>query len=703
MIATGSPARPGSHWDGEGVNFALYSSQAEAVELCLFDPQHKQVAIHYLPAQHDGIWHGYLPGCRPGQRYGYRVLGPWAPEKGQRFNPSKLLIDPYARELDGGFSWSGAVFDYDLSTLHGASAVLPNWSDSAAYIPKSVVSGQRKDIAWTRPPVPWAETVIYEANVRGYTMLHPDIPEQQRGKFSGLCNGRILQYLKALGITSIELMPVHSFIDESFLSGRGLRNYWGYNSINFFTPEARYAHVDAVAEFREMVNAIHDAGIEVILDVAYNHTGEGNGQGPSVSFKGIDNLTYYRTEPDDPAVYINDTGCGNTLNVDHLQVQNLIVDSLCYWHAEMGVDGFRFDLAPVLGRSGAGFDPRHPLIKRITSHAELGSAKLIAEPWDPGPGGYQLGQFPDQWAEWNDRYRDSVRRFWRGDAGQSSLLVNSMLGSRDLFEANNRPVFSSVNFITSHDGFTLSDCVSYEQRHNHANGEQNQDGHAHNFTSNHGVEGATDKQEILQIRRRQRLNMLATLLLSRGTPMLLAGDEFGNSQNGNNNAYAQDNEIGWLDWSGLEDDPAFLQQVKQLIWMRREWCRLLPAWLGCKKTATRQAGWSYRWFTADGQPLEDNLWADTRALILLITSPGSSSAQQSESEERAEPGVCLLLNAADEAIQFRLPDAVQNDAWEMQFCSTAQTQLKAGNGAWVLPLRTVVVLQHFYDFDYNFD
>lgn len=704
MSSAGS-VQPGSYWDGEGVNFALYASSAEQVELCLFDEAHRQTAIHYLPWQHDGVFHGYLPGCEPGQRYGYRVLGPWAPEKGLRFNPSKLLIDPYARELDGRFQWSGAVFDYDLSTLHGKMPLLPNWSDSAAFIPKSVVSGKRPSVQTLKPRLPWSDCIIYEANVRGYTMLHPDISAQERGKFAGLSNGAILDYLKALGITSIELMPVHSFIDEGFLSGRGLKNYWGYNSINFFTPEARYADHDAVAEFTEMVNTIHDAGIEVILDVVYNHTGEGNGQGPSISFKGIDNLTYYRMAEDNPAVYINDTGCGNTLNADSPQVQELILDSLKYWHSDMGVDGFRFDLAPILGRKAGGFDPGHPLLARITNHPDLADAKLIAEPWDPGPGGYQLGQFPDGWSEWNDRYRDTVRRFWRGDADQAGALAGGLLGSRDLFEHNDRPLFSSLNFVTSHDGFTLSDTVSYEQRHNLANGEDNRDGHAHNFSSNHGVEGDTNNHKILQLRRRQRLNMLATILLSRGTPMLLAGDEFGNSQQGNNNAYAQDNATGWLDWSGIDEDPEFLNLVRRLIQLRSEIVALFPDWLradglhesNIEGGAQTNKSIAIDWLNADGSPVAQNGSEGLRALNLSISKAPIEPLHLPDQPSTAGPAVAMLFNSADEAFNFNLPKTSSKSRWKVAFNSCASDTLTSQqhlskNGHLELPPRTFVLL-----------
>jgi glycogen operon protein len=544
MIETGKSQQPGSHWDGKGVNFALYSSSAEAVELCLFDERFQEIQRLLLPDCTDGIWHGYLPGCSPGQRYGYRVQGAWAPAEGLRHNPAKLLIDPYARLLDGGFSWSPAVFDFDPDS--SGDPWLINPLDSAAFVPKSVVSGPVAQALSPSPRIAWSEVVILEANVRGFTMKHPGVPEADRGRFLGLSNGEILDYLKALGITSVELMPVHAFIDENFLVKRGLKNYWGYNTINFFTPESRYAGRNAVGEFREMVNAIHDAGMEVILDVVYNHTGEGDGRGPSLSFRGIDNLAYYRTEPGQPAEYINDTGCGNTLNVDHPRVQELVLDSLRYWRRDMGVDGFRFDLAPVLGRTPGGFDGCHPLLEKIRFDPQLEGSRMIAEPWDPGPGGYQLGHFSQRFAEWNDRFRDTVRRFWRGDTGQLSKLAKRLHGSADLFEPSGRGAAASINFITSHDGYTLADLVSYEQRHNQSNGEDNRDGHTHNYSSNHGAEGDTDDDSIIRLRRRQRINLLATLLLSQGTPMLLAGDEFGNTQQGNNNAYAQDNETGWL-------------------------------------------------------------------------------------------------------------------------------------------------------------
>jgi glycogen operon protein len=613
MIQAGSPSPLGATVDASGTNFAVYSSVAERVELCVFDEKGRQTDSFDLPDCDDHTWYGYLPGCKPGQHYGYRVHGPFDRGRGVRCNPHKLLIDPYARNLAGEFDWHRSAFD-------------SNDLDSARHVPKSVVCDARKTIATNRPRIPWQDMVFYEANVRGYTMLHPAVADADRGKFAGMSNANVLEYIKALGVTSIELMPVHAFIDEHHLVKRGLRNFWGYNSISFFAPSSRYARTDGVAEFRDMVRCIHDAGLEVILDVVYNHTGEGDQDGPTLSFRGLDNRSYYSTEPDLPGTLINDTGCGNTINADHPRVQQLIIDSLHYWHRDMGVDGFRFDLAPVLGRHNHGFSSAHPLIELITESEVLYDAILIAEPWDPGPGGYQLGCFPLRWSEWNDKYRDDVRRFWRGDSGTTADLAKRMQGSADIFAASGRPPNASVNFVSSHDGFTLADVVSFEHRHNEANGEANRDGHAHNYSSNYGVEGPSDDDEIQAIRRRQRLNMLATLLVSQGTPMLLAGDEFGNSQQGNNNAYAQDNETAWLDWSLIDSDPDFVDQVRKLIQLRHEH----PA-LGKSKYA--HANYEY----------------------------------DDESVSLVDDGVACLLNGSEESISFQLP---VDRNWRLAFSSS---------------------------------
>ena len=682
MIQEGRPTSLGASCVEGGVNFAVYSGAAEAVELCLFDEHRQDAGRHLLPSRTDGVWHGFLPGCGPGQRYGYRVLGPWEPENGLRCNPAKLLIDPYARCLDGAFQWSPAVFDFEQPAKAGLWR--QSTVDSAPFVPLCVVPDNPAKRQWRRPTVPWSDTVIYEANVRGYTMRHPDLTDAERGKLRGLSNGRIVEYLKSLGITSLELMPVFAMVDEEFLVRRGLRNLWGYNSIQFFVPDGRFGD-DAVAEFRDMVESIHDAGIEVILDVAYNHTGEGGAHGPTLSLRGIDNLAYYRTVPDAPEHYVNDSGCGNTLNADHPMAQQLVLDSLKYWHKDMGVDGFRFDLATVLGRAADGFRKQHALLDRIGSDPALEGAKLIAEPWDPGPGGYQLGRFPTEWAEWNDRYRDTVRRFWRGDAKQSSDFARRIHGSADLFEPGGRNPTASINLITSHDGFTLHDLVSYENRNNHANSENNRDGHAHNYSCNHGVEGETDDPGVNMLRRQQRLNLLATLFFSHGTPMLLAGDEFGNGQDGNNNAYAQDNETGWLDWGSLDDDPDFTEQVRQLIRLRRNSPLLRQARYIHGRMPTDRGWCDIDWLHPDGRPMKDDDWDTEQRLALLY----SSHADQKDDSPVCE-AVAILLNAHLEDVEFRLPEGLPPD-WTMEFCSSPATK-PLGPGRWRLAGRSLLLV-----------
>jgi isoamylase len=682
MIQAGTRDSPGASCDADGVNFALYSEDAEGVELCLYDSERREMARHWLPGNSNGMWHGYLPGCQPGQRYGYRVHGPWQPEDGLRFNPAKLLIDPYARRLEGGFRWHPALFDARNGAEPGATDV----QDSAPYLPLCVVQPRDWIADWRRPGIPWAHMIIYEANVRGYTMRHPELDEAERGKFRGLSNGAILEHLRVLGITSLELMPVHSYLDESFLMDRGLRNLWGYNSIQFFTPDPRFGVADPAAEFREMVDAIHDAGIEVILDVAYNHTAEGGAGGPTLSFRGIDNRTYYRLEAGDPSRYVNDTGCGNTLNADHLRPQNLVVDSLRYWHRVMGVDGFRFDLATVLGRGPQGFSKAHPLLSRISSDPGLWGAKLIAEPWDPGPQGYQLGRFPVEWAEWNDRYRDIARRFWRGDAHQDSDFARRIHGSADLFEAGGRNPSASINYITSHDGFTLADLVSYRKRHNEANGEENRDGQRHNYSDNYGAEGESEDAGILNIRRQQRLNLLATLLLSQGTPMLLAGDEFGNSQRGNNNAYAQDNETGWVDWSGLQDDPGFFEQVCDLLRLRRQLPLLRqPRYIHGRMPTHR--GWcDIEWLHPDGRPMLHEDWNGSKKLALLF-----STHPDQQDDSPVTEAVAILFNASIKPAHFVMPKGLPR-GWRIRFHSGEHWPASEHDGEWRLAPRSLLLV-----------
>jgi len=684
MTSVSGEFRRGAELVADGVVFRVYSPAAERLEVCLFDEAGRESARCELADAGDGLWQRHVPGIGEGQRYGYRAHGRYAPAKGLRFNPSKLLVDPYARRLDGEFRWHPAVFDYDADTLlkHDEGWV-EDGVDSAPFIPKSVVTAPASGAAAAGPGVPWSEVIVYETNVRGYTMCHPAVPDSERGQFRGMANGEIVAYLKSLGVTSIELMPVFEFADEHFLDAQGLRNYWGYNTLNFFTPAGRYSGEDPIGEFRQMVDTLHDAGLEVILDVVYNHTAESGNTGPTMSFRGLDNAGYYRLQPDDPLHYVNDTGTGNTINADHPEVQQLVVDSLRYWANDMGVDGFRFDLAPILGRSIDGFDPLHPLLHKIHTDPTLKDRKLIAEPWDPGPGGYHLGHFPVQWAEWNDRYRDSVRRFWRGDAGETAEFARRLHGSSDIFDVEGRGPCASINLVTAHDGFTLADLVSYERRHNEANGEKNRDGHAHNYSANYGVEGATDDPDVLRQRRQQRLNLLATLLLSQGTPMVLAGDELGNSQGGNNNVYAQDNETGWIDWSGLDDDPQFLAAFRALIELRRD-IPLFRQHAYLHGSPVSDVGWGeIAWLRKDGLLMTEADWEKTRCLTVVLSHSGESSVASS-------PAVVLLINATTKSQRFTLPDGGRDRDWEIRFVSAADGFRPLSGNRWQLPARSLV-------------
>lgn len=664
----GNPSLLGSTVNRDGVNFAVYSSVASRVELCLFDENGRQNACLDLPHCDNGVWHGFVPGMAAGRRYGYRVHGAYRPEDGLFCDPGKLLIDPYARRLDGNFFWHSTVYAW----AHG---------NSADYVPKSVVCE-------TLPPlvrkvrVRWADTIFYEANVRGFTMRHPAVSREERGTFDGMRNGEVVSYLKALGVTSIELMPVQAFIDEHHLSILGLRNYWGYNAINFFAPMSRYAQQDPVAEFRAMVDALHDAGLEVILDVAYNHTGEGGNQGATVSFRGLDNLAYYRTNREKAGEYVNDTGCGNTVDADSPVVQDLVLDSLNYWSRDMGVDGFRFDLATILARHADGFSPTHPLLKKITKDRALKNVKLIAEPWDPGPGGYRLGAFPRRWSEWNDRFRDASRRFWRGDKKLCGELAGRLHGSADLFDAHGRHPSASVNIISTHDGFTLADLASYEHRHNEANGEKNRDGHAHNFSDNHGVEGPSDDPAIVARRRQYRLNLLATLFVAQGTPLLLAGDEFGNSQDGNNNAYAQDNETGWLDWDGRNADPEFAESVKALIQLRRSTPLLrLDEYLhGSKEKGGRKT--ALHWINSNGETRDDDDWLLDHAFGLWMTKSRDC---------KILTAAAVLLNPGLDDLIFRLPEESRALNLSVRFRS-ASANSGLFDAAAELPGQSIVVI-----------
>lgn len=662
------PGRPyplGATWDGEGVNFALFSEHAEEVELCLFDEKgRREVERIFLRERTDQVFHGYLPELRPGQLYGYRVFGPYRPEAGHRFNPNKLLIDPYAKALVGQIKWSDAHFGYRIG--HKRADLSFDRRDNASGMPKCRVV----DPAFTwgddcRPEVPWHDTVIYELHLKGMTRLHPLIPAPLRGTYAGLASAPVLEHLKSLGVTTVELLPVHAFVDDRHLVQKGLRNYWGYNSIGFFAPEMRYSATGSIKEFKTMVKTFHSHGIEVILDVVYNHTAEGNHLGPTLSFRGIDNAAYYRLAAD-PRYYMDYTGCGNTLNVMHPRVLQLIMDSLRYWVQEMHVDGFRFDLASALARElhavdklGAFFDIIHqdPIISRV---------KLIAEPWDLGEGGYQVGNFPVGWTEWNGKYRDAVRAFWQGEGGLIGELASRLTGSSDLYAHNGRRPYASINFVTCHDGFTLQDLVSYNEKHNEANGEDNRDGENNNRSWNCGVEGPTDDPEVLALRARQKRNLIATLLLSQGVPMLRAGDELSHSQGGNNNAYCQDNAISWLDWKLDAEDLSFLDFVRRILALRREHPIFRRRHFFQGRPIHGEDVKDIAWLKPDGREMTDLEWNQHFARCLGVYLSG---AELNEVDERGRPvrddDFLLLINAHHDTIPFRLPAYGREDRW---FC-----------------------------------
>src|SRR5450432_1550752 len=565
----GQPYPLGATWDGEGVNFAIFSENATGVSLCLFDAHDDKTERVRIPIaeRSDQIWHCYLPDVRPGQLYGYRVEGPYSPEEGHRFNPNQLLIDPYAKAISGAIQWSDALFAYQVGSPREDLEM--NHADSAGGMPKCVVVDNAFTWGSDAPPrTPWNRTIIYEAHAKGLTIRHPDVPEEIRGTYLALSSDAIIDHLKSLSVTALELLPVHHFAVDRQLAERGLTNYWGYNTIGFFAPDVRYAVGglgSQVVQFKSMVKTLHNAGIEVILYVVYNHTAEGNHLGPTLSLKGIDNKAYYRLEPDNPRFYTDYTGTGNSLNMLHPRTIQMIMDSLRYWVTEMHVDGFRFDLAPVLARELFEVNRLSAFFDIIHQDPVLSRVKLIAEPWDLGPGGYQVGNFPIGWAEWNGKYRDDVRSFWRGDPGQLPELASRLSGSSDLYAASGRDTYASVNFITAHDGFTLADLVSYDHKHNEANGEDSRDGTNENFSKNWGVEGPTDLESVLSMRTQTQRNLIATLFLSQGVRMLLGGDEMGRTQNGNNNAYAQDNEISWVDWELSQPNRDLLEFTRDVI------------------------------------------------------------------------------------------------------------------------------------------
>jgi glycogen operon protein len=662
----GKPYPLGAAWDGQGVNFALFSEHAQRVELCLFDTKGKrEIARIELRWQTDQVWHSYLPEARPGLLYGFRVHGPAEPESGKRFNAGKLLLDPYARAIDGGVKWSDALFGYRVG--HRKEDLSFDRRDSAAGMPKCRVIDPAFTWGDDRPPrTSWHETVIYELHVRGFTIRHPHVLPELRGTYAALATEPVIEHLKRLGVTAVELMPVHAFVDDRALIEKGLRNYWGYNSIGFFAPDARYAAGEPVSEFKTMVKTLHSNGIEVILDVVYNHTAEGSHLGPTLCFRGIDNESYYRLNADEPRYYMDYTGCGNTLNMRHPRVLQLIMDSLRYWVLEMHVDGFRFDLASALARELHEVDRLSSFFDIIHQDPVLSRVKLIAEPWDLGEGGYQVGNFPVGWTEWNGKYRDAVRAYWKGDGGLIGELAYRLTGSSDLYGQAGRKPYASINFVTAHDGFTLHDLVSYNDKHNDANLGDNRDGSDHNLSWNCGVEGPTEDSAVNALRARQKRNFLATLFLSQGVPMLLAGDEMGRTQQGNNNAYCQDNEIGWMAWE-LEpagrDLLAFAQRLIRLrtrhpVFRRRAFFQ-----------GRRIRGTDIKdivWLKPDGAEMTDEEWQQANARCLGVYLAGEGLQEVDErGRSLHDESFLLLLNAHHEEIAFRLPGYREGYGWKL--------------------------------------
>jgi len=693
----GNPYPLGATWDGSGVNFALFSEHADAVELCLFeatDDGDVEQRIK-LTEQTDLVWHCYLPDVRPGQRYGYRVHGPYAPQDGHRFNAAKLLIDPYAKRLDGEVTWDDALFGYRIGEEEEADD-----RDSAPFIPKAVVVDGA--FSWgTDAPLrrPLEETLIYEVHVKGFTQRHPDVPAELRGTYAGMSSAPAIEHLTELGITAVELLPIHQHVDERHLVEQGLRNYWGYNTIGFFAPDVRYAATDdPVGEVKSMVRRLHDAGIEVILDVVYNHTGESNHLGPTLSFRGIDNFAYYRLDPGDRRMYVDYTGTGNTLDATSPRVLQLIMDSLRYWITEMHVDGFRFDLASALARELHDVDKLGSFFDIIHQDPIISQAKLIAEPWDVGPGGYQVGNFPVGWAEWNGKYRDTVRRFWKGVGGQVSELGYRLTGSSDLYAGSGRQPHASINFVTAHDGFTLNDLVSYEAKHNEANGEDNRDGDDNNESMNFGVEGETDEEGIIEQRERQKRNLLATVLLSQGVPMLLGGDEIGRTQRGNNNGYAQDNEISWFDWDLSRRDRQLLGFTRAVIALfhAHPVLRRRRFFQGRQIRGSRVK--DLTWYGPDGTEMTDAQWqAPVRALALQYA--GDAINERGPHGERiADDTLLIILNADDRPVAFTLPNHAAARRWEVVFDTVHPTFTAAhgdhdGGAVYRVAERSVVCLR----------
>ncbi len=681
-VRPGSAAVLGAHWDGEGTNFAVCSEHATAVELSLFDGADDVRERLRIPLRDrtGAVWHAYLPDVRPGQLYGYRVHGPWAPSEGHRFNPAKLILDPYARAISGTIRWSDALSGHVIG--HPEEDLVPDPRDSAGSLSKCVVVEPAFTWADDRPPrTAWADTVIYECHVKGMTMRHPEVPGPLRGTYLGLASDPILRHLRSLGVTAIELLPVCHFVSERRLAERGMVNYWGYNPIGYFAPDVRYATGrlgEQVTEFKTMVKRFHRAGIEVIVDVVYNHTAEGNHLGPTLCFRGLDNQAYYRLDPTNPRHYLDYTGCGNTMDIRRPEVLRLVLDSLRYWAEELHVDGFRFDLGPAIGRDPDGFDSRARFFEFVRQDPVLAEVKLIAEPWDLGPEGYQLGRFPVGWAEWNGRYRDTVRAFWRGDPGQLPELAARLTGSPDLFADAGRPPQAGVSFVTCHDGFTLRDLASYERKHNEANGEENRDGNDHNLSRNWGVEGPTEVANIVRIRERMQRNFLAMLSCSLGVPMLAHGDELGRTQQGNNNAYCQDNPTSWVDWQLTPARRELLDFTRRVFQLRATMPLLRRARFPVP--ATDGDPGDVAWIRPDGQPMSEEDWGHTHAHALgMLASDGVEA-------------LLLLLNAGGRSRPFVLPAGPEAGEWR-EVVRTTHAALEIAHGSLAVPARSLVLLR----------
>jgi isoamylase len=702
----GSPFPQGATYDGDGTNFALFSEGAEAVDLCLFQNSQNSKESKRVPLRErtNGVWHIYLPDIKPGQLYGYRVHGPYEPENGLRFNANKLLLDPYAKAIGKEIVWDDALFGYTIGDEKEDLSF--DERDSAPFAPLAIVIDPAFDWGDDRPPGhSWHKTIIYEAHVKGLTMRHPEVPDHLKGTYAAIGSKPIIDHLKKLGITAIELMPIQYFADDRHLQERGLHNYWGYNTLGFFALHRTYsAHsgepVEAVREFQEMVKSLHRAGIEVILDVVYNHTAEGNERGPTLSFRGIDNRAYYRMVGDNQRYYMDFTGCGNTLNMVHPHSLQMLMDSLRYWVTVMHADGFRFDLASALARELHEVNQLGPFFDTIYQDPILAGIKLIAEPWDLGDGGYQVGKFPVNWTEWNGKYRDSVRKFWKGDMGLNGKIATRMGGSSDLYEHTGRLPSASINFITAHDGFTLHDLVSYNEKHNEANGEDNADGANDNESWNCGAEGPTDDAGVNALRERQKRNFLGTLMLSQGVPMLCAGDEISRSQSGNNNGYCQDTEISWLDWNLDDARKSLFDFTSRLIHYRLDHPNFHRRSFVEKDPLVSPQGESIRWIRADGEPMQDSDWEEggwMRTIGMLL--PGNSPEIRNSSGRRVKDNdFLIMLNAHHDSLSFRLPADVRRKRWFIVF-DTAQPVLEMGKeqvrgGAVHMEGRSLVVISH---------